>query len=499
MFHPDALKILPDLLESMNDSIIIDRNGIIIFFSESYAKDSKIASKDVIGKHVQDVIKNTRLHLVLETGEEESGQVFYSIIQDRENHEEMPVHFCNRIPIRKNGEVDEEVIGAFAYTVLSNPFDVTNMREQLDNMKKHDVMISNHLREIYQPKFMLDSIVGSSESIENVRRLVKKVALSNLTVTITGETGTGKELVACAIHEMSSRKDGPFVKINCAAIPDNLIESELFGYEAGSFTGALKNGKIGKFELANHGTILLDEIGEMPLPLQAKLLRVLQESEVERIGGKKSIPLDVRFLCSTNRDLSKMCDEGTFRSDLYYRLNVVSINVPSLMERSSDIPELCECFIKKYRNKNVANITGIDPSVYDFLATYKWPGNVRELEHAIECACVMANEGTLMPHHFDFLKSRMTRDNVITKTPAIACSPLRLSESPNITADANSPSSVALNFQELEARTAAEERSIILRSLEKNHYNIAAVSADLKTNRSSLYRKLKKYGLYPYE
>lgn len=483
MIHPDAVKILPDLLESMNDSIIIDKNGIIIFFSESYAKDYKINSKDVIGRHVQDVIKNTRLHLVLETGKEESGQVFYSMIHEDKEKNEFPVHFCNRLPIRKDGDVNAEVLGAFAYTVLSNPADVSLMHEQLENMKKHDVMISNHLKEIYQPAFMLDSIIGSSPAIEEMRSFIKKIAVSSLTVTITGETGTGKELVAGAIHELSSKKDGPFVKINCAAIPDNLIESELFGYEAGSFTGALKNGKIGKFELANHGTILLDEIGEMPLPLQAKLLRVLQENEIERIGGKKSIPLDVRFLCSTNRDLKKMCDQGLFRSDLFYRLNVANIQVPPLSDRMSDIPELCQHFVKKYWDKNVANITGIDISVYDFLSSYHWPGNVRELEHAIECACVMANEGTLMPYHFDFLKTRMNAENI-----AIDKSSSTFSH-----ADTHS-----FSLSDLSIQTAREEKEILAKSLARNHYNIAAVAAELKVNRSSLYRKLKKYKLYPY-
>ncbi len=248
------------------------------------------------------------------------------------------------------------------------------------------------LREELKKTYNVHGIVGQSDAMLNLVEVVKKVATTDSTVLITGESGTGKSLIARAIHFMSHRKDGPFITINCAAIPEALLEAELFGYEKGAFTGA-HSSKKGKFELANGGTIFLDEIGDMPLSLQAKILRVLQDREIERLGGEKTIKVDVRIIAATNRNLEKLVQEGKFREDLYYRLNVVPIHVPPLKDRKEDIPILVEHFLEVFNSKYNKRVK-ISPDAMGILMAYHWPGNIRELENTVERIVVM-NEGVI--------------------------------------------------------------------------------------------------------
>lgn len=243
-----------------------------------------------------------------------------------------------------------------------------------------------------------EKIIGKSEVLSQAKEMAEKVAKSTSTVLILGESGTGKELFARAIHHASHRQNKPFVAINCAAIPEQLLESELFGYEEGAFTGAKKGGKPGKFQLANKGTLFLDEIGDMPLHLQAKLLRVLQESQVERIGGKTPIPIDVRIVAATNQDLELKVDEGAFRKDLFYRLNVIPIFVPPLRQRKVDIPELVWTMVRRASKKLNKTIGSIEETCFDLLKHYEWPGNVRELENTIEYAVNMCDDNTIRIH-----------------------------------------------------------------------------------------------------
>lgn len=244
-------------------------------------------------------------------------------------------------------------------------------------------------------KITLDNIVGSSEIMEHTKQKALIAAKSNSTVLITGESGTGKELFARAIHNHSDRTDYPFVAVNCAAIPDNLLESELFGYEEGAFTGAKKGGKLGKFELAHNGTIFLDEIGDMSLHLQGKLLRVLQERELDKIGGKSNIFIDVRVIAATNKNLEELVRNGQFREDLYYRLKVIPITLPTLRERKSDIPLLIDYMIKEYARKLNKYVIGIEEDASKTLVDYTWPGNVRELQNIIEYSINMSNSTLL--------------------------------------------------------------------------------------------------------
>ena len=244
-------------------------------------------------------------------------------------------------------------------------------------------------------KITLDNIIGSSDIIIHTKQKSLIASKSSSTVLIEGESGTGKELFARAIHNHSNRADYPFVTVNCAAIPDNLLESELFGYEEGAFTGARKGGKLGKFEIAHKGTIFLDEIGDMSLHLQGKLLRVLQERELDKIGGKSNISIDVRVIAATNRNLERMVQEGHFREDLYYRLNVIPITLPSLRDRKEDIPFLIDYMIKEYSQKLDKDVVGIDEDVKNALVDYSWPGNVRELQNIIEYSINMSSSRIL--------------------------------------------------------------------------------------------------------
>ena len=316
-------------------------------------------------------------------------------------------------------------------------------------------------------KITLDNIIGNSDIMEHTKQKALIAAKSNSTVLITGESGTGKELFARAIHNHSDRGDYPFVAVNCAAIPDNLLESELFGYEEGAFTGAKKGGKLGKFELAHKGTIFLDEIGDMSLHLQGKLLRVLQERELDKIGGKSNVFIDVRVIAATNKNLEEMVLKGTFREDLYYRLNVIPIKLPSLRERKDDIPFLIDYMIKEYSSKLNKDVIGLEHSVKHALVNYFWPGNVRELQNVIEYCINMSNSAILT---FDILP-----DKINEKTYKIR----------------------EENQEEIRSLEDLERAEIIkaLNKFKNYKKDKELVAKALGISRATLYRKLEKYNL----
>ncbi|HNY31780.1 MAG TPA: sigma-54 dependent transcriptional regulator [Fibrobacteria bacterium] len=290
-------------------------------------------------------------------------------------------------------QVAVEAMRHSAWDFLEKPFDPDVLEITVDRALevRHLRQENLRLREALDERFR---IVGASGVLRSVQALITQVAPTRTTVLIQGESGTGKELVARAIHDSSPRADRPFVKVNCAALPESLFESELFGHEKGAFTGALKSQR-GKFEIADSGTLLLDEISEMPLPMQAKLLRVLQEREIPKIGSESEIPVDVRIICSTNRDLAHEVEAGKFRADLFYRLNVIAIHVPALRERKEDIPELARWFLQRYNRENGFSVEGFSESALDRLRTHSWPGNIRELENAVQRAVVLTQSGTI--------------------------------------------------------------------------------------------------------
>jgi len=291
-------------------------------------------------------------------------------------------------------QVAVEAMRHSAWDFLEKPFDP----EVLELTVERALEVNGLRRENKRLREALDErfhIVGSSNTLKAVQTLISQVAPTRTTVLVQGESGTGKELVARAIHDTSPRRDKPFVKVNCAALPESLFESELFGHEKGAFTGALRSQR-GKFELADGGTLLLDEISEMPLAMQAKLLRVLQEREIPKIGSETEIPVDVRIVCSTNRDLAKEVEEGRFRADLYYRLNVIRIEVPPLRTRKDDIPQLAAWFLDRYNRENGFSVTGFSEGSISDLRSHDWPGNVRELENAVQRAVVLTQKGEVV-------------------------------------------------------------------------------------------------------
>lgn len=289
-----------------------------------------------------------------------------------------------------------EAIQKGAYDFFTKPFDLTEVRVVLrraaDKIKlKAEVL---ELRKETTSRYSFDNIIGQSSAMRQVFELIENVVDTDVTVLVTGESGTGKEMIASAIHHNSPRKSQSFVKVNTVAIPETLLESEMFGHEKGSFTGAVSQ-KMGKFEAANGGTLFLDEIGDMPMMLQAKLLRVLQEREIERLGSTKTIPVDIRVVCATHRDLSHCIREQTFREDLFYRINVMPILLPSLRDRREDIPLLVDYFIQRYAPRFARPVESVHPDAMELILKYKWPGNVRELENLMQRTILMTRESQI--------------------------------------------------------------------------------------------------------
>ena len=383
--------------------VVVDHLSRIVFVEEKYARGRGLDPEAVIGRYIKEVIPESKLPTVVESGKPILGDIFY--------HQGKPL-ICNRFPLVKDGVL----IGAMSFQV----FDMPDMF--FESIKELQCQLNYYKEKVKKysgVRYSLTDIVCSSKASVAMRAAILKAASTNATVLIQGETGTGKELAAHALHQESRRAHFPFVKLNCAAIPMELLESELFGYDEGAFTGARKAGKKGKFELAEKGTLFLDEISQLSMSAQAKLLRVLQEKEIERVGGSGSIPVDVRIVAATNDYLDDMVKQNTFRADLLYRLNVIPIRVPPLRERRSDMPLLVEKFVEKYGDQaGLADIT-VQPEVLELLEKYDWPGNIRELEHAVERAINLCNSNTLETKHFEWLVPKLRHDSQMIRGQSI--------------------------------------------------------------------------------
>jgi len=399
------------------------------------------------------------------------------------------------VMITAHGSVENAVeavkLGAFDY--IEKPFDQEQIRQVVDKALKTHAFSRRDARleePVTRGRFRL---VGESPAIRQVYGVIEKVADTPSTVLITGESGTGKELIARALHENSSRRTGPFIKINCAAIPKTLMESELFGYEKGAFTGAV-GAKPGRFELAHGGTLFLDEIGEIPVEMQVKLLRVLQESEFERVGGIKTIKVDVRLVAATNRDLHAEVAAGAFREDLYYRLNVVPIHLPPLRERRQDIPMLVDHFIAKFNDRLKKQVSGIEPEGMDRLVSYHWPGNIRELENVIERTMLFCDGPVIRA--LDLPGELMGVVPVPSDEPL---PPSRVSGSFSLPALAASlpigAEAVSSLKEAVRVETERVERELIQRALDETGNNVTQAARKLKISRKSLQTKMKELGL----
>jgi transcriptional regulator with PAS, ATPase and Fis domain len=372
--------------------IIIDAN-LNITSANKYTLN--LLQKDltsVLGRNIKDIIPSSALPEVLLSKEKNSGEIMD--INDN-------IVITNRSPIFSGNKIIG-AIGVFQ--------DISELARKLEHYQEELSYYKEELQKHTSLNSHFTDIIGYSGSLKDALLMASKASQSISTVLIRGESGTGKELIAKAIHNHSDRKDKPFVKVNCAAIPENLLESELFGFEKGSFTGALKS-KPGKFKLADGGTIFLDEIGDIPKAMQVKLLRVLQEKEFESIGGLETQKVDVRVLAATNRNLEEMLKTGEFREDLYYRLNVVNINLPSLRERKQDIPLLVEHFVQKLSSSLKKSVTGIEGDCLKYLEGYHWPGNIRELQNIIERAINMCEGTTITSKDLPFFITNLQPDN----------------------------------------------------------------------------------------
>jgi two-component system response regulator HydG len=356
-------------------------------------------------------------------------------------------------------------LGAFDY--LIKPLDMEDVKNTLTKtLDYHKLKTENKfLKKRLSIEFDFLQIIGNSRKMRELFEVLALAAPSDTTILILGESGTGKELIANAVHQNSLRVNKPFIKVNCAALHENLLESELFGHEKGAFTGA-DTRRLGRFEQADGGTLFLDEIGDMSLVTQAKILRVLQEGEFERVGGEKTIKVDVRIIAATNKNLEEEVKNNNFRHDLFYRLSVVPINVPSLQDRKEDLPALAEHFIKKYAKKNQQHIRKISPQVIDLFMRYSWPGNIRELENVIQRAVILCKEDSISTEVLPAVFKNLT----------------------NIQPMGSVDSLVGLSIKEV-------EKELILKTLEQTNHNITRTAEILGITRRGLQYKLNELGI----
>lgn len=445
---------------SSDEIYVTDGQGKTLRVSKSFEENSGVPLKEVIGKNVKElenkgIFRPSAARLVLE----QKSKV--TILQEYKNKNKVLV---TGTPVfEKNGTISRVIINTRDTSKLNM---LKAQLEEIENLKERYYQELLNLRNDHLPG---GNIVARSETMTNLLNTARKVAEVDSTVLLLGETGVGKGLLARYIHDNSPRKNNPFIIINCGAIPESLLESELFGYDPGAFTGAHRKGKIGKIELANEGTLFLDEIGDLPPTLQVKLLHVIQEGIITRIGGTREIKLNVRFIAATNRELSKMVSDGSFREDLYYRLNVVPLEIPPLRERKEDIELLTQKFLEKY-NKKYRKEKSFSPEALTFLQNYGWPGNVRELENLVERLVIVINEDVIEPHH---LPETIKTANIYPGSLA---------------------GEIINNLPPLEKIKEELEKEILEKLYHQfgNTYKIARL---LKVNQSTVVRKLKKYNI----
>jgi transcriptional regulator with PAS, ATPase and Fis domain len=380
---PEAVGLFMD--QFPNGVLITDPEGYVVFINKPYAKFLGLDQKAQVGRHCTEVIDTSRMHIVGRTGQPEINATMDI------RGENIVVQ---RIPIVKDGRM----LAVFGLVMFHCIQDFHNLADKLKFLESKVVTYERELRSLRQTRYTVESIIGESASQAHLKKMVFRAAANSLTVLITGESGCGKELYAQAIHNASPRRLKPFIRINASAIPAELLESELFGYEKGAFTGAKSSGKRGKFHLAHQGTLFLDEIGDLPASVQPKLLRVLEEKEFDMVGGTTPVRSDFRLIAATNRNLEAMVEDARFRSDLYYRLNVFHIHIPPLRERPDDILPQARYFLSDLAEEWAVRPPGLAPETETVLQTYPWPGNSRELRHILQRTMATLERDTILPH-----------------------------------------------------------------------------------------------------
>lgn len=377
-----------EILASLSNAVIvIDRQGVIAYVNEAYTRIMGHTADAVIGRLLQDVTPDSRMLSVLETGQPVACDVFSSKALGLDL-------VLNAKPLYREGRLSG------AYAVFLNSRDLMEIYGTYRRSHGQSDYVQELMRRESRQSGAFAGLIGTGSPMSRVVALARRVAQTDATVLIRGENGVGKDVLARAIAQASTRCDGPFVSVNCAAIPDSLMESELFGFAPGSFTGAARNGRAGRFEQADGGTIFLDEVGDMSPIMQSKLLRVLQDRQIEKIGGNGITHVDVRVIAATNRDLERMVADGTFREDLFYRLNVFPLRLPPLRERKDDIPALVQAFVAQFCRIYARELL-VAPETFELLVRHDWPGNVRQLRNAVERAVIMCDADVLLPEHLE--------------------------------------------------------------------------------------------------
>ena len=456
----ELLVLYERLFEISPDGFLfVDPEGKIVYINPAYCYQLDVKRSDAIGRPVTEVVKNTALVARMENRDfTVERNVLWETLPGQFKTKEPYVIVTRCVVPDKDGNI----LGAIGQVKFIN--ETLKLADVLNNMSDELKFYKEELNRLGSDHYTFENIIGSSPELCRVKALARKAAQNDFTVLLTGETGTGKEVFAHAIHYASGRRNRPFVRINCAAIPHELFESELFGYFEGAFTGARKGGKKGKIELANGGTLFLDEIGDMPLSMQVKLLRVLQEREIEILGGEQTLPIDIRVIAATNKDLPQEISQGRFREDLYYRLNVISLDIPPMRQRKSDIQIFIDHFLREI-NQQYQTAASFSPEAIRALESYPWPGNVRELKNAVERSYTMADGGLIQETHLP--------PHIVTR---VSCS---LSSGPQTLAHA----------------VQTVEKTFIQKALWQYHYNIKQTADHLGIHRSTLYNKMDYYGI----
>jgi transcriptional regulator with PAS, ATPase and Fis domain len=435
-----------------NGIMVTDALGHVIYFNRPYGEFLGIDPDTQIGKHCTEVVENSRMHIVAQTGKPEIN--WSHLIKGQRM-------VVQRIPIKEDGKV----IAVFGQVMFKNIRDVTKLAKKLSLLESKVELYEKELLSLRSSRHTLDSIVGVSAVIKDLKKQALRAAATNLPVMITGESGTGKDLFAQGIHQASPRKLYPFVRINCAVIPKDLMESELFGYDKGAFTGARSSGKPGKFELARHGTAFLDEIGDLPLSMQPKLLRVLEDKEFERVGGTGVIRSDFRLIVATNQILDDMVADRRFRKDLFYRLNVIPLHVPPLRERREDIIPIAKHLLNQMAEEASLPEIRLHRDAEEALCHYDWPGNIRELTNVLERVLSALEGDTIRRNDLPFYLLR-------SQLKPVKAGPAGL--------------------RDMQRRA---EKETIMHALKAARSNKARAAKLLGIHRTHLYKKMKKHGL----
>ncbi|MGC5325878.1 sigma-54 interaction domain-containing protein [Brevibacillus sp. SYSU BS000544] len=455
--------LLDTLLETMSEATtVVDKNTTVVFWNDAAEKIYNIPKNQVLGTSLDTHFASESIRLKDALAEGTAVQRMYHIPRPDKHV------LINSAPIRYNGEV----IGAIS--IEQDITELVRLNEELADTTAHLHNLQQEMNRFQAVDDPFFPIKGHSVSIQQSIASAKKVSQTDATVLLYGESGVGKELFAQAIHQSSRRGDKPFIAINCAAIPAALFESELFGYQGGAFTGAERKGKPGKLELAHGGTLFLDEVGELPLELQVKLLRALQERQFYRVGGTEPITVNTRIIAATNRQLEQMIAEGKFREDLFYRLNVFSLEIPPLRERKEDIPGLVQLFLQEYSVAHEQPVPRISTEVMQAMLDYAWPGNIRELRNIMERLCILQEGGVISYEHLPL--------SIRTHTP-VAC---QTSTFPDEQSVMESPYAI---YDE------AQDRKRILAALDRTYGNKKAAAQLLGISRGTLYNKLRRYGI----